>query len=866
MPGHGGTSAERKMTENQENSSDRSAGTKSFVPGSPLRKLYFRAKRWYRTCRSYLTDPHYRTLARSGLFDDRYYLANDPGLDPRYIDPLIHYLEAGWREGRKPNPLFDSSWYRELQPQCAESDPLRHYIEQGWRAGADPTPLFFTTWYAGQYPQSTRRGGTPLRHYLRIGWQQGFRPNPFTDLGPYLEAHPELRGGGHPLAHYVEQGFRDQAGPLPFFDADYYLEDNPAAAGLAMSPLAHYLQYGVREGRAPNRFFAAPYYLDHHPEAGPSGLTAFLHFTSIGQAQNFRPNPLFDPAWYGRAYPDFATTHGSGLLHYQEKGIFSGNFPCAEVADLPAKPVISVVTPVYNTDEALLRRCIHSVLFQAYPRWELCLADDGSDRPHVRQLLEEYAARDPRIKVRFLERNQGIASASNGAAALAGGDYLAFLDHDDELTPDALYEVARAVNDHAADLLYSDEDLINLESRHLDSFFKPDYNPELLLTHNYITHLLVASRELYSHSGGFSSEYEGAQDFDLVLKLTEKAQRIVHIPKVLYHWRASATSTSVNHSQKTYADASGRKALEAALARRGITATVEQGQWRFYYRVRRVLAETESVSLLVRLAEGESAARWYERIADFLGHEVLDIHCIAAGDAPESPGGDCRHQVHCHGGRDLGGPAAQYNGIARQCGGRYLLFVAPGFVPDGSDWLRFLLEMAQDQAAGAVTGMLESPENQRNRPEIAENMSWRQYRHFFLEGSRDLNNIYCEQNVLAVPIDLCLVRKDLFDLAGGFAQELFPQVMYDLDLSLKLRQHGYANVYTPCCRGRLAQDSGATISDEAAAKEMAAFRVKWSMVLKNGDPYYNPGKILAARKISREQWLQWYAGHPADAA
>ncbi|MHB8788713.1 MAG: glycosyltransferase family 2 protein [Desulfobulbaceae bacterium] len=855
------------MTGIRKNISGQQHDPRPFVPGSPIQKLYFRAKRWYRTCRSFLADPHYRTLARSGLFDVRYYLANDPGLDSRYIDPLIHYLEAGWREGRKPNPLFDSSWYRELQPQCAESDPLRHYIEQGWREGADPTPLFFTTWYAGQYPQSTRRGATPLRHYLRTGWQQGCRPNPFTDLGPYLEAHPELRGGGaHPLAHYVEQGFRDQAGPLPFFDADYYLEDNPAAAGLAMSPLAHYLQYGVREGRAPNRFFAGAYYLDHHPEAGPSELTAFLHFTSIGQAEGFRPNPLFDPAWYGRAYPDFAKTHTSGLLHYQEKGIFSGNFPCAEVADLPAKPVISVVTPVYNTDEALLRRCIHSVLFQAYPCWELCLADDGSDRPHVRQLLEEYAARDPRIKIHFLERNQGIAGASNGAAALAGGDYLAFLDHDDELTPDALYEVARAVNDHAADLLYSDEDLINLESRHLDSFFKPDYNPELLLTHNYITHLLVAGRELYSHSGGFSSEYEGAQDFDLVLKLSEKARRIVHIPKVLYHWRASATSTSVNHSQKTYADASGRKALEAALARREITATVEQGQWRFYYRVRRVLAETESVSLLVRLAEGESAARWYERIAGFLGHEVLDIHCLAAGDAPEGADNGFRHQVHCHGGCDLGGPAAQYNGIARQCRGRYLLFVAPGFVPDGRDWLHFLLEMAQDQAAGAVTGLLESSENQEGRPEITENMSWRQYRHFFLEGSRDLNNIYCEQNVLAVPVDLCLVRKDLFDLVGGFAEELFPQVMYDLDFSLKLREHGYANVYTPCCRGRLARDSGTTISDEAAAREMAAFRVKWSMVLKNGDPYYNPGKILADRKISREKWLQWYAGRPADAA
>lgn len=862
--------AERKMSGKQESKSEGSAVTKPFVPGSPLQKLYFRAKRWYRTCRSYLTDPHYRALARSGLFDVRFYLESDPGLDPRYTDPLIHYLETGWQEGRRPNPLFDSSWYRELNPRCAESDPLLHYIEQGWRDGADPTPLFLTTWYARHYPESTRRGKTPLSHYLRTGWEKGCRPNPYIDLGRYLEAHPELRiGGRNPLAHYVEHGFQDRTGPLPFFDAGYYLEDNPAAGKLAMSPLAHYLQYGVREGRAPNRFFDAAYYLEQHPEAGPSPLTAFLHFNSIGYEKGFRPNRLFDPSWYGLAYPELIRTHVCGLLHYQEQGIFSGNYPCAEVADLLEKPVISMVTPVYNTDEALLRRCIHSVLFQAYPHWELCLADDGSDRPHVRRVLEEHAALDARIKVRFLERNQGIAGASNSAAALATGGYLALLDHDDELTPDALYEVARAVNDQGPDLLYTDEDLINLESRYLDSFCKPDYNPELLLTHNYITHLLVTSRELYLRSGGFSSEYEGAQDFDLVLKLTEQAQRIVHIPKVLYHWRASATSTSVNHTQKTYADASGRKALEAALARRGTRATVEQGQWRFYYRVRRALGNNASVSLLVCLAEHETADQWYGRISGFLAHEPLDIHCLVQGDSPAStpPGQNFfRHPVHCHALRDLANPAALYNSIARQCSGRYLLFVAPAFVPDSSEWLRFLLEMAQDKGAGAVTGFMASKENGEGRPELAENMSWREYRRFFLEASRDLNNIYCEQNVLAVPIDLCLVRKELFDQVGGFDEQLFPQAWYDLDFSLKLREQGYRNVYTPCCQGRLVGSSGTTVSSEIAEKELAMFREKWRPVLKNGDPYYNPGKILADRKISREQWLAWYAGSPAKAA
>ena len=150
-----------------------------------------------------------------GCLTRRFYLENDPGLDPRYTDPLIHYLEAGWQEGRKPNPLFDSSCYRELNPQCAESDPLLHYIEQGWRAWGRPDPaLLHRLVCRARIRRAPGAAGRPLSHYLRTGWEKGCRPNPYTDLGRYLEAHPELRAGGrNPLAHYVEHGFRDTAGP-----------------------------------------------------------------------------------------------------------------------------------------------------------------------------------------------------------------------------------------------------------------------------------------------------------------------------------------------------------------------------------------------------------------------------------------------------------------------------------------------------------------------------------------------------------------------------------------------------------------------------------------------------------------------------
>jgi len=852
------------MTDKHDHSPGPATPAGLFVPSSLKEKVYFFLKRWARSLKYYLRDSHYRTLAHSGLFDTSYYLANDPGLDPRYTDPLIHYLEAGWQEGRKPNPLFDSSYYREMNSECNGSDPLLHYIQQGWHRGADPTPLFFTGWYAAQYPASTKRGKCPLRHYLKKGWREGKKPNPYTDLACYQKAHPELGfERTHPLAHYVEHGFGDRSGPLPFFDAEYYLEDNPSAGTLAMSPLAHYLQYGVREGRSPNRYFDPDYYLERYKDAGPNRLTAFLHFNGIGSERYYRPSRLFDPAYYDRAHPAAAESGLHPLLHYQDKGVYRGYYPCPEVAELERKPVLSIVTPVYNTDARLLRRCIHSALYQPYPHWQLCLADDGSDASHVQEILNHYARVDERIRVRRLEKNQGIAGASNAAVEMATGDYVCFLDHDDELALDALYEVAVAVNEHDPDMLYSDEDLINLESRYLDSFYKPGYNRELLLTHNYVTHLLVTRRDLFGRVGGFSAEYEGAQDFDLVLKLTEQAERIFHIPKKLYHWRASETSTSVNHSQKMYADEAGKKALEAALARRGIDAVVEPGEWRFYYRARRRLTDTPSVSLIVDMVDDNgSAAAWHERMEPFLNHTALEIHLVTGAGANAALLEDRKVpacQIHCIPAGDHANRAAMYNSVTRRAGSEYLLFVGSDIVPGSEEWIKALLEFSQGEKTGAVTGYIESG-RAPDRPQIKPGMTWQQFRYFFLYASRDSNNVYCEQNVLAVPVELCMVKRELFERIGGFDESLFRSAFYDIDFCLRLRQQGYENVYTPTCRGYRIDGAGAAVNSGEGEREFAAFRDKWREELLAGDPYYNPGKFLADLAMSRQEWLELYAG------
>ncbi|HEX9366519.1 MAG TPA: glycosyltransferase, partial [Vicinamibacterales bacterium] len=254
-------------------------------------------------------------------------------------------------------------------------------------------------------------------------------------------------------------------------------------------------------------------------------------------------------------------------------------------ATLPYRPLISIITPVYNTDPAFLRACIASVRAQAYPNWELCLCDDGSTLEATRAVLREQT--DPRIHLTFLESNARISAASNAALTRARGEFVALLDHDDELTPDALYRVVRHLNDApGADVVYSDEDKRDADGGLSEPFFKPCWSPEHLLSAMYTCHLTVARKSLVDRIGGFRVGYEGAQDHDLMLRLSDVTERIDHLPHVLYHWRRAPESTATAGSAKPWADDAGKRALEDYLARHAIEGEVVSGGVPGLYRVK----------------------------------------------------------------------------------------------------------------------------------------------------------------------------------------------------------------------------------------------------------------------------------------
>ncbi|MBV9968605.1 MAG: glycosyltransferase, partial [Xanthobacteraceae bacterium] len=444
-----------------------------------------------------------RLISRSGLFDHDWYARNYPDVVASASDPVLEYLEQGASAGRDPGPLFLGGWYLEHNPDVRATgmNPLIHFLRHGAREGRNPSPLFETEWYRERYPDVRASGINPLVHYLRYGAAEGRDPSRFFDTAWYLAEHPDVKAAG-------------------------------------LNPLAHYLEYGMAEGRRPNRAGTMP------PSAPASRMRHWpTHFVPAEPVDRYA-------AWL--ACNEFRDAVRRGLMgELESRG--------------ERLPRLSVVMPVYNTPRHLLDQAICSVVDQLYEGWELCIADDASTAPGVAESLDCWAAADHRIVVVRRERNGGIGAATNSAAAIARGEFLAFLDHDDLLSPDALAEVAIYAADHSdTDVIYSDDDKIDMDGRRYGPQFKPDWSPVLLLSYMYPSHFLVVRRSLFEALDGIREGFDGSQDYDLVLRASERARHVGHIPRVLYHWRAGPESIASSAEAKPHSFIAGERAVADA--------------------------------------------------------------------------------------------------------------------------------------------------------------------------------------------------------------------------------------------------------------------------------------------------------------
>lgn len=481
-----------------------------------------------------------------------------------------------------------------------------------------------------------------------------------------------------------------------------------------------------------------------------------------------------------------------------------------QAAVLEPRPLLSVLMPVFNAPAALLDAAIESVRSQFYDRWQLCIADDGSTLPETRRVLEATAS-DPRIKLRRLSLNQGIAAATQAALEMAEGQWVALLDQDDLLAPHALLEVARAASHPQAILIYSDEDKVDAAGTRYEPFFKPDWSPELLLSCNYLNHLTAIRTDVLRAVGGFCPSYEFSQDYDAFLRVTEQPGRVVHIPKVLYHWRATAGSSAAVRGAKTAAEDAARRALQAALARRRLDAAVEPGPQPGTFRVRLALQSRPLVSVLLpcggnlkllrQCIEGLARKTTYRPLEIVLvdnsrSSEVEDFYrSHLARRFPQTQYLDCRGLPFNY--------SKLNNWAARAAQGEMLLLLNDDIVPAYADWLEAMLEHAQRPEIGAVGAKLLYPNGLIQHAGVVMGIFGSSGHAFKLlpgdpvRGWRYFGLPHLIRNTSAVTAACLLVRKEVYWEVGGLDEEHLPVAFQDVDFCLKIAQRGYRNVYTP---------------------------------------------------------------------
>jgi GT2 family glycosyltransferase len=523
-----------------------------------------------------------------------------------------------------------------------------------------------------------------------------------------------------------------------------------------------------------------------------------------------------------------------------------------QAADLPRlrqqthafdyQPCVSIITPIFNTPLAWLEECVQSVLDQVYKEWELILIDDNSDDAELLKFLPELAARDSRIVLTKNEKRGGISAASNRGLELAKGEWIGFLDHDDLLEPDALFQHIKWLQDHRdADLIYSDEDKLTEEG--LDSpILKPDWSPDYFLSCNYICHFTLIRAEVLEQVGGFRSEFDGAQDYDLFLRVIERTTRIDHIPRVLYHWRRSRASTADNIRRKPGSLETGRLALEAHLERQAMRGHVTV-DWRTHaYWIKRDLAEPKPVSIIIPVRDRvELLARCLDSITRetaYAPYEIVIVDNDSQSDEARAYLAGLKHRV-----LNYSGPfnfSAINNFAVEQTENPWLLFLNNDTEVIDGDWLTTMAEHIQRPEVGAVGPRLLYPDDTVQHGGIVVGVGGiaeHAFRGFPAEAPGVCRQLQVTRNYSAVTGACLLTRRDVFNKVGGFDEERLPVTFSDVDLCLKIRRAGYLVVYTPFAR--LYHHESGTRRRTVEPMETGVMRERWAATLAN-DPYYNP--------------------------
>ena len=508
-----------------------------------------------------------------------------------------------------------------------------------------------------------------------------------------------------------------------------------------------------------------------------------------------------------------------------------------EVRSFVSQPLISILTPVFDTPVSWLGEAVDSVVAQVYENWELLLIDDGSTAADLLHALPALTARDGRIHLVRLESHQGISAALNKGLDLASGEWITFLDHDDVLEPDALFQNVRLLQENPAlDLIYSDEDKLT-ETGFDSPILKPDWSPDFFLSCNYLCHMIVMRRDLVREVGGFRPQFDGSQDYDLLLRVSERTKRIHHIPRVLYHWRRSENSSASDVRQKPGQLEASWRAIEAHLQRRGEPAHVTVDWPTHAFCVRRQLLEPRKISLIIPSSHSaEPLNEFVERLISKTSYPNYEIVIVQVGgrDKVHEAGTDFRV---LHFPEAPNNDSAAKNYAVAQTDSPWLLFLDDNVEAIDPDWLTIMAEHVQRPEVGAVGARLINPNGKIEHAGLVlgvNGIAQSAFHGFPAEHPGVNRQLRMTRNYSAVSSDCILIRREVFQKVGGFDKAL-PRRFADVDFCLRVRRAGYLIVYTP-----LAKLIGAAPASEAHdISGEAIIRQRWSEVLER-DPYYNP--------------------------
>ena len=523
--------------------------------------------------------------------------------------------------------------------------------------------------------------------------------------------------------------------------------------------------------------------------------------------------------------------------------------------DFKYRPLISILLPTYNTNPTYLRSCIDSVLSQSYDNWELCISDDNSTSEQTKDVIKEYVEKYDNVIVTFRKENGHISKSSNTALSMAKGDYISLLDHDDILPPNALFEVVNAINKNPeVDLIYTDEDKIDHEGNHIEPFFKPDWSPDFMNSCNMITHFATMKANIIRGVNGFTVGTHGAQDWDLFLKIAAKTNNIYHIPKILYHWRKSETSTAMNADSKPYAYINQKNVLRSSVRQRKENAYIDSHVALGFWRKKYVIPTNPLVSIIIPTKNNfKYIKKCIESIIENTTYPYFEIIIVDTGSTDSQVNNFYGKLINDNENIQIVKYKKKFNFSdacnygADNSNGEYLLFLNNDTEVITHDWIQSLLEHAQRPEVGMVGPKLIFEDKTIQHAGIVLSERDIAFHPFYGQDERvDIfTYIYTAniRNVSAVTAACSMVSRKKFDEAGGFDPKL--RVTYnDVDLNLKLRKKGYYNLYTPYAElfhyesksvGRINTSERDSTELQEAQNEM---RKRWGNYLKR-DPFYS---------------------------